>query len=61
MHEPIPRTVKPCGRRGCRCRGRRMLDGFVGNGVGLPGARMDVQAADFVVVEGARYRAWSSS
>ncbi len=31
-----------------------MLDRFVGNGVGLPGARMAAQSADFVVVEGAR-------
>ena len=30
-----------------------MLDGFVGNGVGFSGARMDVQAAAFVVVQGA--------
>ena len=28
-----------------------MLDGFVGNGVGFSGARMDVQAAAFIAVQ----------
>jgi hypothetical protein len=30
-----------------------MLGWFVGNSVGFPGARMDVQATDFSAVEGA--------
>lgn len=30
-----------------------MLNGFVGNGVGFTGARMDVQATAFVAVQGA--------
>ena len=54
VQEPSPRAVNPCGGRGCRCRARWRLDGFVGNGVGFSGAGVDVQAAAFIAVQGAR-------
>jgi hypothetical protein len=52
MQEPVPRSIKPCGkRRGRRCRAYGAIDRFVGDGVGFSGARMHVQAAAFLAVE----------